>query len=187
MRVLGIDPGTATTGWGVVEFRDGKISCIDFGCIRTHAKEAKAERLRIIYRSLLRIIRRFRPEDMAIEKLFFNANVKTAMSVSQCRGVCLLASAVTGLNTYEYNSSAVKRAVAGHGKATKREVAMRVREILRLNDIPKPDDASDALAVAIAHILRTYRSPTASLNKNNKNKRKSQQKHEEKIKHSAAK
>ena len=156
MRVLGIDPGTATTGWGVVEFRDGKISCIDFGCIRTHAKEAKAERLRIIYRSLLRIIRRFRPEDMAIEKLFFNANVKTALSVGQARGVCLLAAAVAGLNAYEYNTSAVKRIVAGHGKATKREVALRVKEILRLDGIPKPDDASDALAIAIAHILTSH-------------------------------
>jgi len=93
---------------------------------------------------------------MAIEKLFFNANVKTALSVGQARGVCLLAAAVAGLNAYEYNTSAVKRIVAGHGKATKREVALRVKEILRLDGIPKPDDASDALAIAIAHILTSH-------------------------------
>ncbi len=158
MRVIGIDPGTAITGWGVVEKerRDtdgGILNPVAFGCIRTTPEQSRAERLKKIYEDLLAVIKDVVPDRMAIEKIFFNINVKTALSVGQARGVCLLAAAVSGLPAYEYNTSEVKSVIAGYGRATKREVASRVKELLHLEEIPKPDDVTDALAIATAHIF----------------------------------
>jgi len=152
MRVIGIDPGTAITGWGVVELTNGVLKPIEFGCIKTTTGESKAERLKKIYDDLLAVISAMKPDAMAIEKIFFNINVKTALSVGQARGVCLLAAAVAGLPTYEYNTSEVKNIITGYGRSTKSEVATRVKELLQLVVIPKPDDVTDALAIAATHL-----------------------------------
>lgn len=152
MRVIGIDPGTALTGWGIVEFTNGTLKSIDFGYIKTTPEQSKGERLKKIYEDLLAVIKNMTPDDMAIEKIFFNINVKTALSVGQARGVCLLAAATTGLPTYEYNTSEVKSRIAGYGRSTKSEVATKVKELLHLEEIPKPDDVTDALAIAATHI-----------------------------------
>ena len=174
MRVIGIDPGTARTGWGVVEVRvvevlqqhgaerrgaEGKLQTlkpIDFGYIKTTPKHPNSERLKKIYEALLAVVESTTPDEMAIEKIFFNANVKTALSVGQARGVCLLAAAVSGLPAFEYNTSEVKSVVTGYGRATKSEVASRVKELLRLEETPKPDDVTDALAIAATHIFLNF-------------------------------
>ncbi len=153
MRVLGIDPGTAITGWGVVESIDGVLNPVAFGCIRTTPKQSRAERLKQIYERLVEVIEEMEPDRMAIEKIFFNINVKTALSVGQARGVCLLAAAVTGVPAYEYNTSEVKNVITGYGRATKSEVATRVKELLRLDVIPRPDDITDALAIATTDLM----------------------------------
>ncbi len=152
MRVIGIDPGTAITGWGIVEFNNGTLKSIDFGYIKTTPEQSNAGRLKTIYEDLLAVIKDMTPDDMAIEMIFFNVNVKTALSVGQARGVCLLAAATAGLPTYEYNTSEVKSLIAGYGRSTKSEVATRVKELLHLEEIPKPDDVTDALAIAATHI-----------------------------------
>lgn len=165
--MIGIDPGTAITGWGVLEFRAGsgtssdgggeglKLEVIDFGCIKTSPNQSPEERLKKIYTDLLAVIERTKPDDMAIEKIFFNINVKTALSVGQARGVCMLAAAITSLSAYEYNTSEVKSMIAGHGRASKQEVASEVTNLLGLEKTPKPDDVTDALAIAAAHIFTT--------------------------------
>jgi len=156
MRVIGIDPGTARTGWGVVEFDNGTLKSIDFGCITTTTEQSSGERLKKIYDDLLAIITDTTPDDMAIEKIFFNTNVKTALSVGQARGVCLLAAAIAGLQIHEYNTSEVKSFMTGYGRATKSEVASKVKELLQLEEMPKPDDVTDALAIAITHIALKF-------------------------------
>jgi crossover junction endodeoxyribonuclease RuvC len=153
MRVLGIDPGTARTGWGVVEFTNGTLKSIDYGYVKTYTTQSKAERLKKIYYELLTVIYSVAPDDMAIEKIFFNANVKTALSVGQARGVCLLTAAIAGIPAYEYNTSEVKSLITGYGRSTKSEVAAKIKELLHLEAIPKPDDVSDALAIAATHII----------------------------------
>ncbi|RZN37758.1 MAG: crossover junction endodeoxyribonuclease RuvC [Methanophagales archaeon ANME-1-THS] len=152
MRVIGIDPGTAITGWGVVELTNGVLKPIEFGCIKTTTVGSKAERLKKIYDDLLALLGALKPDAMAIEKIFFNINVKTALSVGQARGVCLLAAAVAGVPTYEYNTSEVKNVITGYGRSAKGEVATRVKELLQLEVIPKPDDVTDALAIAATHL-----------------------------------
>jgi len=152
MRVIGIDPGTAITGWGVVELTNGVLKPVEFGCIKTTTEQSKAERLKKLYDDLLAVISAMKPDAMAIEKIFFNINVKTALTVGQARGVCLLAAAVAGLPTYEYNTSEVKNSITGYGRSTKSEVATIVKELLQLEVIPKPDDVTDALAIAATHL-----------------------------------
>ncbi|MCW3135024.1 MAG: crossover junction endodeoxyribonuclease RuvC [Methanophagales archaeon] len=154
MRVIGIDPGTARTGWGVVEFNNGLLKLIDFGYIKTTPSQSKEERLKKIYEDLLAVIKSKMPDDMAIEKIFFNINVKTALSVGQARGVCLLAAAIADIPAYEYNTSEVKSIITGYGRATKDEVASRVKELLQLEETPKPNDITDALAIAATHIIQ---------------------------------
>ena len=154
MRVIGIDPGTAITGWGVVEFNSGKLESINCGCIKTTPKQSNGERLKKIYEDLLALIADTTPDEMAIEKIFFNTNVKTALSVGQARGVCLLAAAVAGLPIYEYNTTEVKNFITGYGRATKSDVASKVTELLQLEEVPKPDDVTDALAIAATHISK---------------------------------
>ena len=153
MRVIGIDPGTARTGWGVVELNNGRLKPIDFGYVKTTTAQSDAERLKKIYYDLLAVIKDVTPDVMAIEMIFFNTNVKTALSVGQARGVCLLAAAISDIPAYEYNTSEVKSIITEYGRATKSEVATSVMEKLKLVEMPKPDDVTDALAIAATHII----------------------------------
>jgi len=153
MITLGIDPGTAITGYGVVnEEPDGSLKVLDFGVIRTSAELPQAERLVYLYQRLKELILLHHPEMGAVEKLFFERNVRTALHVGQARGVALLAMAQSKLQIGEYTPLEVKQAVAGYGGADKNQVQQMVRTILGLETVPHPDDAADALAVAICHI-----------------------------------
>jgi len=151
MRTLGIDPGTAIMGWGVVDEADGALSMVDFGTFTTPAGIPHAGRLVMLYDELRALLERYRPEAAAIEELFFGKNVNTALTVGQARGVALLALAQTGVAIHEYKPMSVKQAVAGYGGADKKQMQEMVRITLRLAKIPKPDDAADALAIAICH------------------------------------
>lgn len=153
MRILGIDPGTGIVGFGVVEVIDAKFKMIDAGVIKTPPKEQDSIRLKIIFDELNEIIRQNKPDVMAVEKLFFAKNVTTAMSVSQARGAILLCGEQNGLPVFEYTPLQIKQAVAGYGKAEKAQVQEMVRTILRLKEVPKPDDCADALACAITHSM----------------------------------
>jgi len=153
MLVIGIDPGTAITGYGLVEDNDdGSLTVRDFGVILTPSKLSMPERLLELYRKLHAILLLHRPDSGAVEKLFFQRNVRTALSVGQARGVILLALAEVGINTVEYTPLEVKQAVAGYGGADKNQVQQMVRTLLGLHEVPQPDDAADALAVAICHL-----------------------------------
>lgn len=150
---LGLDPGTATTGYGLVRSQnDGSLEAIDFGVITTPKDMPAAERLDLLYQALNKILEQHRPETVAVEKLFFQKNVSTAIGVGQARGVLLLALAQHGLDVAEYTPNEVKLAVAGYGSADKRQVQEMVRVLLALPEIPRPDDAADALAIAICHL-----------------------------------
>lgn len=153
MLVLGIDPGTATTGYGLVqENRDGSLTAVSFGVITTEAGKPMPERLLSLYRELSEILLLHRPQSGAVEKLFFRRNVTTALSVGQARGVVLLALAQNELPVAEYTPMEIKQAVAGYGGADKQQVQQMVRALLDLDEVPRPDDAADALAVAICHL-----------------------------------
>jgi crossover junction endodeoxyribonuclease RuvC len=153
MKVIGIDPGTAITGFGLVqEEEDGSLKVIDFGAIQTPPGIAMPERLLSLYERLKEILLLHRPESGAVEKLFFQRNVTTAISVGQARGVALLALAQMKLPVMEYTPLEIKQAVAGFGGAGKMQVQQMVRALLKMEDIPRPDDAADALAVAICHL-----------------------------------
>ncbi|OFV68310.1 MAG: Holliday junction resolvase [Candidatus Syntrophoarchaeum caldarius] len=152
--VLGIDPGTATTGWGVVESSNNLMRLLDCGYISTPAKMEHAKRLKMIYDEISAIIDRFNPDEAGIERLYFYANAKTAMDVSEARGVLMLATVTMGVETFSYTPLEVKQAITGYGKAKKAQVGEMVRLLLNLHDIPKPDDTADAIAVAICHINR---------------------------------
>lgn len=157
MLTLGIDPGTATTGYGFVrETDDGGLETAAFGVIETPAHLSPEKRLQLLYEELKKQFLLHRPDSCAVEKLFFQRNVTTALAVGQARGVVLLAAAQAGLNVAEYTPLEVKQAVAGYGGADKRQVQQMMRALLGLADIPRPDDAADALAVAICHI-HSYR------------------------------
>jgi len=153
MLVIGIDPGTATTGYGLVRERaDGSLQAVAYGVITTPARTPMPIRLQQLFHELQALLLLHRPEGGAVEKLFFQRNVTTAMTVGQARGVALLALAEAGLSVAEYTPLEVKQAVAGYGGAPKRQVQEMVRALLGLEDIPRPDDAADALAVAICHL-----------------------------------
>jgi crossover junction endodeoxyribonuclease RuvC len=152
MRVLGIDPGTATTGYGVVEEVKGDLKPLVFGVIRTPADQPLPVRLQLIYQALKELAAEWVPTAAAVEELFFSRNVRTAMSVGQARGVILLALADIGLDVAEYTPLAIKQAVTGYGNADKAQVQEMVRLLLGLAEAPRPDDAADALAVAICHL-----------------------------------
>jgi crossover junction endodeoxyribonuclease RuvC len=153
MLVIGIDPGTATTGYGLVREDDrGELITVDYGVISTPANLPIQERLLILYDQLNDILQHHRPDGGAVEKLFFSRNVRTAISVGQGRGVALLAMGAAGLAIGEYTPLEVKQAVVGYGGAEKHQVQEMVRAILNLEDLPQPDDAADALAVAICHL-----------------------------------
>ncbi len=153
MLVIGIDPGTATTGYGLVrENQDDSLQAVDHGVILTPADLPMAQRLALLYGKLNELLVLHHPDSSAVEKLFFQRNVKTAITVGQGRGVVLLALAQADVPVAEYTPLEVKQAVAGYGGADKRQVQEMVRVLLDLEEIPKPDDAADALAVAICHL-----------------------------------
>ena len=150
---LGIDPGTATTGYGLVRLLpDGELVAVSFGVILTPKESSDSARLVMLFDELNKIIKKNKPDTAAVEKLFFARNVSTGITVGQARGVVLLALEKAGVPAYEYSPNEVKQAVAGYGSAEKRQVQEMVRALLQLDQIPKPDDAADALAIAITHL-----------------------------------
>lgn len=151
MIILGIDPGTAITGWGVVSHEGNHLKRIIHGVIRTKPDRTDADRLHSLYGELQEIIIQYKPEAVAVEELFFNKNVRTALAVGQARGVILLTAAKNSLEIFEYTPLQVKLAVVGYGRAEKLQVQEMVKMLLCLPEIPKPDDAADALAIAICH------------------------------------
>ena len=152
MLVIGIDPGTARTGYGVIrESETGSLDLVDFGVIETLPKQPMSERLLKLYRDLRTLLSQHRPEEAAVESLFFQKNAKTAISVGQARGVAILALAESGLSVKEYSPQDIKQAVTGYGAAEKGQVQRMVQRLLEMDDLPRPDDAADALAVAICH------------------------------------
>lgn len=152
VRVLGVDPGTAITGWGIVEGDGDDLQMIAGGAITTTAGTPLPQRLQTIYRELTTIIEQWRPEDSAIEELFFSKNAKTALAVGHGRGAAMLALANANLPITEYKPLEVKQAITGYGGADKQQMQHMVKLLLSLDDIPRPDDAADALAVAICHV-----------------------------------
>lgn len=152
MRVIGIDPGTAITGWGVVEGAGNQLEMVAGGVVRTEAGLPLAERLQKIYRELTVLIRQWQPEAAAIEELFFSKNAKTALVVGHGRGVAMLALANADLSIMEYKPLEVKQALTGHGGADKTQMQHMIQLLLELPEPPRPDDVADALAVAICHI-----------------------------------
>lgn len=149
MLVLGIDPGTAICGYGIIQLDGSRIKAVEYGAVQTSSSLAMPERLKLIYEQLDCLITRHKPDLMGVEQLFFNKNVTTAMTVGQARGVVLLAAARNGLDILEYTPLQVKQAVVGYGKATKEQVIYMTQKLLNLPEKPHPDDVADALAVAI--------------------------------------
>ncbi len=149
MRILGIDPGTATTGFGVIEVNDQNLKCIDAGVVTTTPDAAMPDRLVIISREIGEIMDQYVPDLVAVELLYFASNVTTAITVGQARGVVLLAAAQRSRSVVEFTPLQVKQAVTGYGKAAKRQVQEMVQTLLKLAELPRPDDAADALAIAI--------------------------------------
>ena len=151
MRILGLDPGTASTGYGIIDSNDGRLSVVTFGVIKTPAGESASTRLQTIYDELNSLIARYQPDSAGVEELFFGRNITTAISVGQARGVLLLALANANIPIGEYSPPKIKDTVTGYGKANKAQVQLMIRNLLDLEETPRPDDAADGLAVAITH------------------------------------
>lgn len=151
MKILGIDPGIGRAGWGVISMHNAKCTMLNAGCIETSGKLAVEIRLVQLYEDISRIITDEKPNELAVEDLFFNTNAKTALVVGQARGVVLLAAAQAGLPIFVYTPLQVKIAVTGYGIADKKQVGQMVKTLLKLPSIPKPDDTADALAIALTH------------------------------------
>ncbi len=151
MVILGIDPGIAIVGWGVLEYSASKFKVLGYGSIQTPSAMATEDRLCAVYSQLKEIIQKYKPEHMAIEELFWNTNQKTGIRVSEARGVILLCGRMLGLEIHEYTPLQVKQAVVGYGRAEKNQVISMVTLLLGLPKPPKPDDTADALAIAICH------------------------------------
>jgi len=149
-RILGLDPGMAMMGWGVIDARDENLTVVEYGGLSTPSKWNTPDRLRLLYEGVSNIIERFQPVEVAVE-LFVAKNLRTALMVGQARGVAILAAANKNLPVYEYTPLAVKQRVSGYGRGEKRQIQEMVKIQLGLKNIPKPDDAADALAVAICH------------------------------------
>lgn len=156
MIIMGIDPGTAATGYGLIKKLPDKLKIIDYGCIKTEVEFSTAERLKRIDQQLTKLIKKHKPKRIAVEDIFFFKNLKTAVKVSQARGVILASAAQTKAQVVEYTPLQIKQAVTGYGRADKKQVQQMVKVLLNLKEIPQPDDAADALAAAIccAHSLR---------------------------------
>lgn len=159
MRILGIDPGFAIVGIGIIEYTGNKFKVIEYTKITTEAHTDFPGRLKKIFDELNEIINEYKPDAIAIEELFFNNNAKTAINVGQGRGVCLLCGAINNIPIYEYTPLQIKQAVVGYGRAVKEQVQQMVKVLLNLEKIPKPDDVADALAVAVCH-AHSYRMNT---------------------------
>lgn len=151
MIILGIDPGYAIVGYGVLEYSNNKFKVIEYGAITTDSKTDMFDRFKSIYDDICDVMERTKPDFMAIEELFFNSNQKTAINVAQARGVILLAAMNRGIRIFEYTPLQVKQAVAGYGRADKKQVQQMVKLLLGLKKVPKPDDTADAVAIAICH------------------------------------
>ena len=156
MIILGIDPGYAIVGFGVLEYKNNHFSVIDYGAITTDAGTPFNRRLEHIYDEMTELLQKYRPDAMSIEKLFYNSNAKTVIDVSQARGVIMLAAQKNGVPAFEYTPLQVKQAVVGYGRAEKAQVQQMTKAILNLEKVPKPDDTADALAIAICH-AHSYR------------------------------
>lgn len=151
MIILGIDPGYAIVGWGVIEYSGSKFRTLGYGSIQTPAGLPIVDRLEMIYRGMGEIIEKYKPDGMAVEELFFNTNTTTAIAVAEARGIILLAARHAGVEIGEYTPLQVKQAVVGYGRAEKKQVITMVTSLLGLKEPPKPDDTADALAVAVCH------------------------------------
>ena len=160
---LGIDPGTATTGFGLVRVaQDGSLVAVKYGVILTPKEASAPVRLEMLYNDLSELLKEYHPDTAAVEKLFFSRNVTTALAVGQARGVVMLCMQQAGIEPFEYTPNEIKQAVAGYGGAQKKQIQEMVRALLQLDSIPKPDDAADALAIAITHLnTRRYDSYSA--------------------------
>lgn len=152
IRVLGIDPGTATTGWAIIEERDCQLKAVAYGSINTPKNQPEERRLYEIHKDLSLVIKKYQPQEAAIEKLFFFKNQKTVIPVSQSRGAILLTLEQKGVKVFGYTPLQVKQAITGYGRAEKKQIQLMAKSILGLKSIPKPDDAADAIAVAICHL-----------------------------------
>lgn len=152
MRILGIDPGYAIVGWGVIDMDNRrKITVVDYGAITTTKDMAFPYRLEIIGKSMNKLIEEFKPDALAIEELFFNSNTTTAIAVAEARGVILYTCKLSGIDLFEYTPLQIKQALTGNGRAEKKQVQYMTKVILNLTQVPKPDDTADALAVALCH------------------------------------
>jgi len=149
--ILGIDPGLATMGYGVIEYSSSKLTMLDYGVVLTKAGVPLPRRLSIIFDSMEELIEKYNPDAIAFEELFFNKNVKTALIVGHARGTALVCAEKSGKELFEYTPLQVKQAVCGYGRADKQQIQAMVKMLLSLKEIPKPDDAADALAVAMCH------------------------------------
>ena len=165
MIILGIDPGIAIVGWGVIEYKENRFRTVAYGAITTEAGVDVEVRLHNLYRELIEIIECYHPDEMAVEELFFNTNITTGIAVAEARGVILLAAVEHHVTVAEYTPLQVKQAVVGYGRAEKNQVIDMVKRILNLPAAPKPDDAADAVALAICHA----RSTTSLLSKQGEN------------------
>ena len=153
MIILGIDPGIAITGYGVITLdKSKKIKCVSYGCIRTEPKTESPQRLKILYNQLSQLIKKYKPDALVIEKLYFFKNLKTAMPVSEARGVILLAAVKRKIPIIQITPLQVKLAMTGYGRAKKKQIQRSVQRFLKLDKIPSPDDAADALALAITYL-----------------------------------
>ncbi len=155
-KILGVDPGTATTGYGIIESLNGKLSLVEFGAIKTSKRDSAAQRLGEIFGDLTSLITKHRPQVLAVEQLFFYKNITTAISVAEARGVVLLCAEQNKLKIAEFTPLQVKMSLTGYGKADKKQVQYMVAKLLGLKKSPRPDDAADALAVAICAAGRKY-------------------------------
>ena len=151
LRIMGIDPGTAILGYGIIDICGREYLPLDYGCVYTDKDKSDEIRLLEIYRNMERIIDMHRPDHIAVEELFFNKNVKTALAVGQARGVILLLSALKNIKLFSYTPLEVKQGITGYGRADKKQIQEMVKLLLKFKEIPKPDDAADALAVALTH------------------------------------
>lgn len=154
-RIIGIDPGFAIVGYGVIDYMQGRFKVVEYGAVTTKAHTEFTDRLEIIYDKLDEILKRLKPSQMGIEKLFFTTNQKTAISVAEARGIIQLCAVKNGVLISEYTPLQVKQAVVGYGKAEKMQVQQMTKTLLNLDKIPKPDDTADALAIAICHAHST--------------------------------
>lgn len=163
MRILGIDPGYAIMGYGIIDKIGNNIKVVSYGSITTDAKDKMTDRLKHLYNQLMEIIDQYEPDEASIEELFFNTNSTTAIKVGQARGVAILACANSSLDIMEYTPLQIKMALTGYGRADKKQVQQMIKTILNLKEVPKPDDTADALGAAICH---AHQGPLKKLGKN---------------------